>query len=816
MRVLRDVAYVRQHIRDLATSDQGLYKAFSGDEPMFVANGKREKMEQKFLARCRELSDSDWLRVLRYAYHLAHLTEYNDTFNELSSHILAIAVVIWAVQAVCGFVMPQHRAVSTGIAVIWGEGSTGAEKGYTLLRQTLIVWAADFDACDIPNPVVVQPHRSSVIGDGLTGYGGDSRRGIPDYDIAIAAVPVIVKNWRKLAEYRKANVTEMTYLKALEVCRRAFAKASNEYYGQTRVPVGEGSIRRIREPANVIPSRSPLVIPSPNSRAPKAVYEFLSAWRKANLPKRRSLGYLMQLKLSQRDIDSGTVGAWIDQQRWRWCPVEAWMRTLSKAEHLPLSLLPRDLESLKRDFEHAEQLAQDRAEEAGPFADEFWMSERPREVAVGVLDTETQHGGESGSYTPEASGGLLGLSGMDTQRPVLYAGCSTPTESVTHDTPASLLGLSGVEARHAGFSSLSQSNKRKAEGNEDTQDPKRARCASNTPHPPMVVISPPPAYAVLPIAEQLAFIGKRARSPLQQRHSPSASLGTAPPSPRRILPRPMPVVLEPANDLARSPSLGTSPAFLSPSTSTSPSPAPDPVPHTPPSSAGVIADMYVAYHQSLREWTLQLPPLPPLTTQPTRPQLNEIATRARVFKIQSEHYLREARKALPPVTKKKLAAETPTMIKAREHRLVVAMLHHRDTILKYEYMKQLAPGGRSDTFEAYRRVAWWCIDNGYDYKRLAHLEAEKRYRDEEMRIDISRGMTPAEALRDTGVCVQGTPLAERAVWDLPAYGKIPAPGAAVIDAAKDRGAHTLALAQQAVKHILYAAPKLVRGASTNE
>jgi hypothetical protein len=666
--LVRDIAYVRQHIRDLATTPDGLFALIRGDKPAHAQRGIRHLIEQNFLSSVQSFNEQEWKRVMEYAYNMAHVAMHEGHHLKFRSHVLAIAIVAWAVQGASGFVMPQYRSICAGIASVWADGSVAVEQAYIAIRQTLIVWAADFVACDIPCPIVARSVRCNTIGDGLTGYGGDLRRGIPDADIAISALPVIARDWRKLVDYRKTATRPVpTLAQALEATRLAFAKATNEYYGSNRAPIGQGATCQVRETAPN-GSRNALVIPSPSSRASDEIYVFLENWRK-RLPRRRSLAYMMALGLSQRDIDNGTLQAWIDKQRWRWCPVEAWMRTLSKPEHLPLSLLPVDLASLERDFEYAEQLADERQGIEGPFADAVWMSEARH------VDSELR----------EASESLLGLSQDG-------------------------LGLAGIPSTLG-----------KRRGEDMALDVKR----------PKVSLSPP--LQSLPNAE------------------------------RRTMTKSSPTLL---------PQLLSQPIAIKPEPTPSPIKVYKPLPDQPIASA--------CKKPVLHEYPIVLPPLPHIKTQPTKPQLDEIATRARVHKLQSEYYLLKAQEQLPHPNKIVRNAEPPTQRIAREHRLVVAVTHYRECVIQYHYLCQLAPNGRPDVLKSFQRAAWWCIDRGYDWEPLAHLASERSTGVARVKADLARGKTPAEALRHTGVPLRDAPPTEAMYWDLPAYGKVQVPGTTLL------------------------------------
>ena len=756
--LLREVVFVRDHLRALVRAGDD-FDLVRGDTGSVRIGLEREHLE------AFDLNDDEWTLVLQYSYQLSRLLVDHPTVGQVRSYILAIAIVTWAMQAVRGLVLVEHRAVCNGIAELWGSGITMVEKTYVHVKNILIACTLSFGACKLPIPLIARPGRSVAIGDGLSGYAGDARRSLPVSDIAIAAVPTVAEHWREIAKHRE-DQPEPTDDEALQAARVLFARASN-IATESKLRQGHGPLSQARQPGVATTGQEALVAPSPDERAPQEVYDFLHQWRK-RLPARRSIKYLMGLELSVHDINNGTLQSWIDKQRWRWCPVEAWIRTLENPDKLPQSLLPNDLESLKRDFELAESLDHT----AGMRRKQRWLSEKG--VQPGDWEEAETCETPSDELEPVRDEGLEVDEG-DASQPCLRRShtdgpgadvsrgatveqeemeqCPTSTKvpspigidglaslnQVERDAAIALAVLHGGagDRQHrrdsAGKRKTTEGTYRDGEvdgvGVSDYPEAKRKR------------ISPPlQLFEEIAASWQLAFDSTWGDSPDSESTSPQSRDSDYGNSAKATAKRPR----RPGVKINRGADIRTADDSAS--------------------EAHVEID-----YKSL------LPPLPTCIAIPTTLQLREIATRARVYKLQANYWLSAARGHVAPSDPKVRLREPERQRKLREHRLIVAMNHYRACVLHDMYLHQLAPATAPDFAEAFRRTAWWCIDRGYDWQGLADGDVERRTGMELVQADLAQGKSARDILQGTGVPLKSDPPVKGDYMDLPAYGRVAAP-----------------------------------------
>ncbi|WWC96682.1 hypothetical protein V866_003554 [Kwoniella sp. B9012] len=191
-----------------------------------VSKGKREWFNSDFV----DLRGIDWDQVLPHAFHLYQFQECTRLWLNGSSPSLAIALTVWAVQSSSEMIMNQYSALQQELAAEYGLSHYVAAEKFRDMRNMIIGWSTSITDAGLPFPVLPLPHKGAF-GDGQTGYKGDSRRPIPEIDMAVAAAPTIVKHWRQILKARlKYRLDVMTLDDELWLCRKMFVVSGQVHH----------------------------------------------------------------------------------------------------------------------------------------------------------------------------------------------------------------------------------------------------------------------------------------------------------------------------------------------------------------------------------------------------------------------------------------------------------------------------------------------------------------------------------------------------------------------------------------------------------
>lgn len=162
-----------------------------------VGKTYREWAEEEF----QFFENLNWTKVLPQAFRLYQLQECVYLWGARSSPNVAIALTLWAIQAVKKEIIPSFSLLMEELAAPYGQQKWVAQERFKEMRNLLVAWSTSIIDAGLSFPILPLPPKG-VIGDGVAGYGSDHRRGIPEMDMAVAVLPVISENWRRILKAR--------------------------------------------------------------------------------------------------------------------------------------------------------------------------------------------------------------------------------------------------------------------------------------------------------------------------------------------------------------------------------------------------------------------------------------------------------------------------------------------------------------------------------------------------------------------------------------------------------------------------------------
>ncbi|OWZ49596.1 hypothetical protein C351_01437 [Cryptococcus neoformans c8] len=162
-----------------------------------VGKTHREWAEEEF----QFFENLDWTKILPQAFHLYRLQECVYLWGPRSSPNVAIALTLWAIQAVKKEIVPSFSLLMEELAAPYGQQKWVAQERFKEMRNLLVAWSTSIVDAGLTFPLLPLPPKG-VIGDGVAGYGSDHRRGIPEMDMAVAVLPIISKDWRRILKAR--------------------------------------------------------------------------------------------------------------------------------------------------------------------------------------------------------------------------------------------------------------------------------------------------------------------------------------------------------------------------------------------------------------------------------------------------------------------------------------------------------------------------------------------------------------------------------------------------------------------------------------
>lgn len=162
-----------------------------------VGKTHREWGEEEF----QFFENLDWAKILPQAFHLYQLQECVCLWGARSSPNVAIALTLWAIQAVKKEIVPSFSLLMEELAAPYGQQKWVAQERFKEMRNLLVAWSTSIIDAGLTFPLLPLPPKG-VIGDGVAGYGSDHRRGIPEMDMAVAVLPILSDNWRRILKAR--------------------------------------------------------------------------------------------------------------------------------------------------------------------------------------------------------------------------------------------------------------------------------------------------------------------------------------------------------------------------------------------------------------------------------------------------------------------------------------------------------------------------------------------------------------------------------------------------------------------------------------
>ena len=197
----------------------------------------------------------NWDELLPVGYNLYQAQQCISLWDRKGSAPKAIALTIWACQAVVGEPMPQLVNVSTELARHLHQAQWVAAERSVEMKNFLIAWSTSISDAGLPFPMMKLP-RLGGLGDGVGGYGGDRRRRIPEPEMAATVAKTIADNWRKILQARIRTRYEAIPLdEEHDMARRLFVE-----HGE-KMPKEEATARPPRR-------RTPLYLPVKASPEP--------------------------------------------------------------------------------------------------------------------------------------------------------------------------------------------------------------------------------------------------------------------------------------------------------------------------------------------------------------------------------------------------------------------------------------------------------------------------------------------------------------------------------------------------------------------
>ena len=149
-----------------------------------------------------ETSKLDWQKVLQVAFGLYQAQQCVWLWTtSTNSPQVAIALCFWACMAAATEIMPQYSHLMREIAAWFDQKQHVASERMSEMKNLIVAWSTSISDIGLPMPQL-NPPRTGGIGDGFRGYGSDSRRPIPELEIAVVAARVIADHWREIMHAR--------------------------------------------------------------------------------------------------------------------------------------------------------------------------------------------------------------------------------------------------------------------------------------------------------------------------------------------------------------------------------------------------------------------------------------------------------------------------------------------------------------------------------------------------------------------------------------------------------------------------------------
>ncbi|OCF31882.1 hypothetical protein I316_06482 [Kwoniella heveanensis BCC8398] len=172
----------------------------------------------------------DWDKVIPAAYQLFRMSEVVRLWGNQCTPMIAIALLLWAIQAVTGVVMPQYSSFQRELAAFYGKTPWGTAEKFRDLRNLLIAWSTSILDAGHSFPVLPLPSKNGI-GDGIHGYNADSRRPIPEVDIAVCVAPTLIAIWPQVVRARlRGRVDVMAYEDELWLARKMIVVSAGIYH----------------------------------------------------------------------------------------------------------------------------------------------------------------------------------------------------------------------------------------------------------------------------------------------------------------------------------------------------------------------------------------------------------------------------------------------------------------------------------------------------------------------------------------------------------------------------------------------------------
>jgi hypothetical protein len=171
------------------------------------------------------ISDVDWQKTLEAAFKLYSATAAVRLWGDQSATDIATALLFWAIAAATeGGVVPHITAWTAELSQTFGGNERNALARRAELSKMLVAWSTSIPDIGLPIPLIAGPSRGKAVGDGLVGFAGDKTRGIPERQMAAAAVPVIAEHWRDIVKARCKRPDVILFSNEYAMAQKMFAR----------------------------------------------------------------------------------------------------------------------------------------------------------------------------------------------------------------------------------------------------------------------------------------------------------------------------------------------------------------------------------------------------------------------------------------------------------------------------------------------------------------------------------------------------------------------------------------------------------------
>ncbi|WOO85715.1 uncharacterized protein LOC62_07G009209 [Vanrija pseudolonga] len=222
------------------------------------------------------MSGVTWDAVLEMALGLYNAQQVVSLWGNQCSVDVSCALLVWAIQAQQAKPVPQVLAWVSELVHPHRGNESAVSRRRAEMRDMLVAWSTSIPEAGLDTPLVAPPARGTV-GNGLSGWGSDKRRSIPETTMAIAAAPVVARHWQRIMEARLRTRSEALPLdEEFTTAARMFATALNRQQNPTgRSRSRSRSVVSSRALSMAPSTRAPSMAPStrapsmaPSSRAP--------------------------------------------------------------------------------------------------------------------------------------------------------------------------------------------------------------------------------------------------------------------------------------------------------------------------------------------------------------------------------------------------------------------------------------------------------------------------------------------------------------------------------------------------------------------